>query len=164
MFSFYQERRILITHWAGNAYEKLLSSKYDALRLSIWRKTGCLLTVDGSEDLLVEPEQLPNYKVPAPCPYVLPSEEAGAGNRGVEGADNEEDQQIQIEGEEQPPPEDTSIPERIDRKEDQEINDFCGRKIKALYANVWVQGTIMYYNNVLGEYYVKISRQYCQGF
>ena len=45
-----KERRILITHWAGEAHNKLLSSEYDNLRLRVWQKTGCLMTANGSED------------------------------------------------------------------------------------------------------------------
>ena len=41
-----KERRILISHWAGEAYKKLLSSEYDNLRLRVWQKTGCLMTDD----------------------------------------------------------------------------------------------------------------------
>ena len=43
-------RRILITHWAGEAWEKLISPKYEQLISCCWMKTGCLLTADGSED------------------------------------------------------------------------------------------------------------------
>lgn len=37
-----KERRILLTHWAGEAYKKLISREYDNLRLRVWQKTGCL--------------------------------------------------------------------------------------------------------------------------
>ena len=41
------EKRILITHWAGAAWERVCTSgqfrKY-------FERTGCLLTIDGSED------------------------------------------------------------------------------------------------------------------
>jgi len=37
-----KERRILPTHWAGEAYKKLISREYDNLRLRVWQKTGCL--------------------------------------------------------------------------------------------------------------------------
>ena len=62
-----KERRILITWWAGNAWEKLSAPKYDRLRLSCWQKTGCLITADGSNDDLIKPEGLPNYQVLPPC-------------------------------------------------------------------------------------------------
>ena len=61
-----KERRILITLWAGEAWKKLSKPEYDHLRKSCWVKTGCLLTSDGSEDNLVKPEGLTDYKVPPP--------------------------------------------------------------------------------------------------
>ena len=44
------EKGILVTHWVGNAYRKLTSSKYDSFRWRMFEKTGCLITADGSED------------------------------------------------------------------------------------------------------------------
>jgi hypothetical protein len=60
------EKRILITHWVGNAYRKLTSQKYDAFRWRMFEKTGCLITADGSEDEKISPEGLPDYMVPPP--------------------------------------------------------------------------------------------------
>ena len=34
------EKRILATHWVGNAYRKLKSSKYDSFRWRMFEKTG----------------------------------------------------------------------------------------------------------------------------
>ena len=61
-----KERRILITQWAGEAWNVLNSSKYDKQRKKCCSMTGCLLTADGSEDNLVKPEGLDDYVVPAP--------------------------------------------------------------------------------------------------
>ena len=44
------EKRILVTHWVGNAYHKLTSSKYHSFRWRMFEKTGCLITADGNED------------------------------------------------------------------------------------------------------------------
>ena len=44
------ERRILITHWVGEAWKKLCSPDYDHLRKRCWEKMSCLITADGSED------------------------------------------------------------------------------------------------------------------
>ena len=56
-----KERRILISHCAGEAWDQLCQPKYDHLRLKCWASTGCLLlTADGSDDHLVKPEGLPN--------------------------------------------------------------------------------------------------------
>jgi len=60
------ERRILITHWVGDAYRALIDERYDNFRREIFERTGCLLTADGSGDKLVKPEGLPDYKVPPP--------------------------------------------------------------------------------------------------
>ena len=60
------ERRVLITHWVGDAWERLNAAKYDRLRSACWTATGCLLTADGSDDHLVKPEGLPEFKVPPP--------------------------------------------------------------------------------------------------
>ena len=57
------ERRILITHWVGEAYNALVDDKYNRFRREIFERTGCLLTADGSGDNLVRPEGLPDYKV-----------------------------------------------------------------------------------------------------
>lgn len=62
-----KERRILITHWIGEAYEKLTSAEYDHLGLRVWQKTGCLITADGSDDQLIKPEGLKNYEVSPPA-------------------------------------------------------------------------------------------------
>ena len=63
------ERRILITQWAGNAYQSMLNEKWDPYRYRLFQKTGCLLTADGSDDQLVQPEGRPNYEVPPPAVF-----------------------------------------------------------------------------------------------
>ena len=60
------EKRILITHWAGNAYRKFCDSRYDNFRWRLFEKTGCLITADGSEDAKVSPEGLLNYELQLP--------------------------------------------------------------------------------------------------
>ena len=54
-----KERKILISHWAGEAWDQLRQTKYDHFRLKCWTPTGCLLTADISHDHLVKPEGLP---------------------------------------------------------------------------------------------------------
>ena len=73
------ERRILITHWAGEAWEKLISPKYEHLMRSCWTKTGCLMTADGNEDHLIKPEGLKDYAVLPPS-LLGPSTYAVASN------------------------------------------------------------------------------------
>ena len=58
------ERRILITHRVGEAYNALVDERYDRFRWGIFERTGCLLTADASGDDLVRPEGLRGYKVP----------------------------------------------------------------------------------------------------
>ena len=60
------EKRILITNWVRKAYRMICSSKYDTLRYRLFQKTGTLITADGSGDELIQPEGLPDYKVPTP--------------------------------------------------------------------------------------------------
>ena len=43
------EKQILVTHWVGNAYRKLTSSKYNSFRWRMFEKAGHLITADGSE-------------------------------------------------------------------------------------------------------------------
>ena len=60
------EKRILITKWAGNPYRQLNRPSYEKFRWRLFEKTGCLITANGSEDDKINPEGLPNYKVPPP--------------------------------------------------------------------------------------------------
>ena len=59
-----KERRILITHWAGEAYTKLCWNEYDDFRKKLWLKRSCLISADGSNDDKSAPEGLQNYQVP----------------------------------------------------------------------------------------------------
>ena len=151
-----KERRILITHWIGEAYEKLTSAAYDHLRLRVWQKTGCLITADGSEDQLIKPEGLKNYVVPPPA-YLPPSaclpqiEENPVS--GAEDMVSEEEADPEDPCEELP---DTDMAEiQEDRFEDRNYNDgLVGRKVTALYENGWFTATVVYFNKELKEYKV----------
>ena len=66
-----KERRILLTHWIGEAYNRFLSSKYDTSRYRCFEKIGCLITADGSEDSKIQPEGLNGYIVPDPLPSAI---------------------------------------------------------------------------------------------
>jgi hypothetical protein len=55
------ERRVLLTKWTATAWGKLRLETSYIKRL--FEKTGCLLTVDGSEDDKVRPQGLNNYKL-----------------------------------------------------------------------------------------------------
>ena len=78
------ERRILITHWAGKAWEKLTSPKltspkYASFIRKCWQKTGCLMTADDSDDKLIQPEGLLNYSVQPPS-ILDPAPQLSASN------------------------------------------------------------------------------------
>ena len=51
-----RQRRILITHWVDNAYNIIMGEEYAKTRYRCFEKTGCLITVDGSEDEKIQPE------------------------------------------------------------------------------------------------------------
>ena len=57
-----REKRILITHWVGEAWEKLFSEGRNAD--IYFQKTGLLLTLDGSEDSLINIQGMSDFKVP----------------------------------------------------------------------------------------------------
>ena len=80
-------KRILITKWVGAAFRKLTSAKYDAYRRRMFEKTGCLLTVDGSEDQRVAPEGLPNYCCPAPTSLPASDNVPESNKNGSEAVD-----------------------------------------------------------------------------
>ena len=93
-----KERRILLTHWCGDAYNKLIGPEYDAFRWKIWQKTGGLLTADGSDDHLIAPEGLPNYTVPPPMDMIEPTNALPLSNKAPPA--NEEDPSNALEEEE----------------------------------------------------------------
>ena len=86
------ERRILITHWVGNAWQELCSSKYDQLRKRCWEKTGCLITADRLEDAKITPEGLADYKVLPPLSY-LPACAAEPMSNTPGATENDEENQ-----------------------------------------------------------------------
>ena len=151
-----KERRILITHWIGEAYEKLTSVEYDHLRLRVWQKTGCLITADGSDDQLINPEGLKNYVVPPPAYFppsaCLPQIEENSVS-GAEHMVSEEEADPEDPCGELP---DTDMAEiQEDRFEDRNYkDDLVGRKVTALYENGWFTGIIVYFNRELKEYKV----------
>ena len=63
-----EERRILLTHWAVNAYEKLKDSENTNLHYRCFQRTGCLITAGRSEHNFITPEGLDGYVVLPPLP------------------------------------------------------------------------------------------------
>ena len=144
-----KERRILISHWAGESYKKLLSQKYDAFRRRMFEKTGCLITADGTDDEKITPEGISSYKV-AP-PSMIDAISSFPTSNEVE-ADHAE-QEVTVEGiiEEDFNDFNENVLEDcdVDRVFDHEAS---GKKLKVLYENGWFHDDIMYYNNKLKEY------------
>eukprot|EP00795_Rhopilema_esculentum_P000160 gene160-biopygen6813 len=64
----------MLTHWVGNATEKLSAEDYDKVRYRCFEKTGCLIIVDGSADDKINPKGLQNYVVLPPLPMTGPAE------------------------------------------------------------------------------------------
>ena len=148
------ERRVLITHWGGNAYKKLCSPQYDDLHLQIFVKTGCFMTSDGSDDHLVKPEGLADYVIPPPSLFIQPAS-AEPQTIGVE----QEEMPADVEEAEPIEPEETDD-NLIDKEKDIILNDdfnLVGRKVRALYGNGWFIGDIVYFNTVLREYKVEFD-------
>ena len=91
------ERRILITHWAGDAWEKLISPKYELFIRKCWQKTGCLITADDSDDHLIKPEGLSDYLVPPPS-ILDPSPRLAVSNTPstTVSMDNDGEEEVQM--------------------------------------------------------------------
>ena len=70
------ERRILMTHWVGEAYERLQSEEYNQTRYRCFEKTGCLITADGSNDSKIKPEGLHDYIVAEALPVQVAEDAA----------------------------------------------------------------------------------------
>lgn len=54
-----RQRRILMTKWAGAAWRVLVKDRDFSKRL--FQKTGCLITIDGSDDDMIKPQGLEDY-------------------------------------------------------------------------------------------------------
>ena len=57
------DKRILITKWLANAWEEIFTNPRYNPR-AYFERTGCLLTIDCSEDALVKLKGVPDYQVP----------------------------------------------------------------------------------------------------
>ena len=99
----------------------------------MWLKTGSLITADGSKDDKIAPEGLPNYQVPSPSQYLEPAVQPPESN-GVEFEEPPPPDTI-VANDDNTLPDDQEPREHIDREEDCIIDNFVGRRIKALYEN-----------------------------
>ena len=141
-----KERRILITHWVGQAWDRVTGADYKSSLWRFFQKTGCLITADGSEDALIQPEGLPNYAIP-PVSFASPLQQPESQDAPLPRTP--EDDPLSIESDS----EDEGTEERVDYEQDRNYNDInVGRKVKALYENGWHTGKIHYLNTDFGEY------------
>ena len=147
--------------WAGNAYDTFVQD-YAHLRARAFRKTGCLMTADGSEDDQVHPEGLPDYKLPGVGwtePTIAGVKPQFDNNYKPDDPDDEPpDTQLHVdEGAEEVLPDLDAAEEeqttREDRFDDRDYNHpRIGKKICIHYENGWESGTVKYYNRKLKEY------------
>ena len=149
-----RQRRILITHWVGNAYNIIMGEEYAKTRYRCFEKTGCLITADGSEDEKIQSEGLRNYVFP---PSLEISTEVACPI--PESADDPDDMEVDDEIEEtekntEVEPEIEDHVQRIDRVEDGVSRHvMVDREVKVLY-NEWHTGIITWYNKKLDEFRV----------
>ena len=61
-----QKRRQLTLQWAGSAWADVGVERYKNARDAWWRKTGCGMAEDNSEDHKVQIEGHKEYKLPPP--------------------------------------------------------------------------------------------------
>jgi len=139
-----KQRRILITHWVGNAYNQLMSDEYSKTRYRCFEKTGCLITVDGSEDDKISPEGLTNYVVPPPLPIQVEMDPV-IPTPATEPRDVVEDM-IELEEELETMPEER-VDLAVDRTSDHPL---VNRTVSVCYDD-WHVGTITWYNKKLDE-------------
>ena len=145
-----KERRILISHWAGESYKKLLSQKYEAFRRRMFEKTGCLITADSTDDEKITPEGISSYKVAPPSMIDAISSFPTSNEVEADHAEQEVTVEVIIEEDFNDFNENVLEDCDIDRVFDHEAS---GKKLKVLYENGWFHGD-MYYNNKLKEYKV----------
>ena len=127
--------RILITHWVGEAYERLQLTDYNKIRYGSFEKTGSLITADGSDYTKVNTEVFINYVVPKPlsvqifedatsCPAPEPAPEPE--DIIIDDYDQFQDKDV--------PNDDVCIDNENDREYDHIMVNY---KICAPYGNGW---------------------------
>lgn len=151
------KRRILITHWVGDAYNILQGDNYAGFLRNCFEKTGCLLTADGSEDEKVKPEGLNDYKVMPPLkqpgPDRMPNIEIPEVTEDI--TENLIEDQFEHEDDSEPLEEDIDLEaEEADIENDRVYDaDLVGKRICGMYeASGWHTGTIQYFNVKLQKY------------
>lgn len=79
------QRRILITRWAAEAWERMTNSHYKDTFRKCFIRTGSLITINGSDDALIQPMVGLNHTVPpkgtvptGPAPVPVPARRRAA--------------------------------------------------------------------------------------
>ena len=134
------ERRILISHWVGEAFETLQTNQYDHSRWRCFERIGCLITADGADDDKIKPEGMPDYVVPAPLPATLIQdpfecvvpEPAPIPPEGDLGRDEDANTIIDVDLDD----DDTSKNDDVDDEAHRDQNhNLVGCKVKAFYPD-----------------------------
>ena len=128
----------MLTHWVGNATEKLSAEDYGKVRYKCFEKTGCLITAGGSADDKINPEGLKNYVVPPPLPMNGPAEvpacqlPALASHKEVNNEESTENFEQQLDNE----------TEKVDCEAARDYShEHIGRKLKVFMkmVSLWEQ-------------------------
>ncbi len=153
-----KQRRILRTHWVGEAYKRLSGDSYGPSRYRCFEKTGCLITADGSGDDKIQHEGLPAYSVPPPLP--APGPENPMDLPPPETSINDEDLDENGDEDEDEYEDDLGLADNIDESERvDDVKDrifdleIMNRKLRAFYDE-WHIGQVMWFNPKLGEFRV----------
>ena len=145
-----KERRILITHWAGNSWEKMNTPEYKNLLFRCFQRTGCLITADCSDD----DKGLVGYAVPPPLQTV------SADDPIVQHPtpDDVPDDVCEIEEEAETVPEVNDDDLEDDKEADRDYShNLVGRRIRALYNNGWFTGHVKYFNTRMSKLNITFS-------
>ena len=120
----------LISHWAVEAYKKLCNTDYDTFYFKIWQKTGCLMSVNGTDDDKIKLEGLNDYQLPPPMLLLDPANAEPSLNEITPAEDEPDD--VDFDNEDMVPTDDTG--EMEDKAEDWECdNPFVGRHVRVVY-------------------------------
>ena len=156
------DRRVLITHWVGEANKVLQGDDYASFRKGCFLRTGCLITADGSDDDKIKPEGLPDYIPPKALRHAGPEEVIVETPEPAE----EPDEDIELEDIHEPSDsdwgdsddEESGLEEEYDSSQDRCFEDsFVGRRIRVLCEDDWHAGVLDYYNRKNAEFHVKFD-------
>ena len=140
-----QERRILLTHWIGEAYRKFRSETYAASRYRCFEKTGCLISADGSEDSKIKPEGLHSYS-PATLANCRHSHchfmrSPRTGSSAIRPNDNFEETEATESGDVE-----------VDYEQDRDItHHFVGKEFRVCYDYDWFTGVATWFNVTMAK-------------